>query len=327
MRRALLIVNPTASRVTGSVIGAVAAELAGAGEVDVIQTEGPGHATQIAAGVQGDLAALYVLSGDGGYNEVVNGLAASVPVGFLPGGATSVLPRALGLPRDPVACARRLACSRATRVISLGIVNGRRFTFCAGVGLDAELVRAIDRRGRRNGRRPGDVVFALELARLLRARRWRVEPALTVEGYGRAAFVVATTCDPYTYAGPLPVHATPAASFELGIDVVGPRSLDIAGLARLAWSVLGVIDARSSRIRHVTSLPTRSAHATAALIGDTWLTATTTPSPSQSQQKRRMRSATACRLSPPGGTNATSSRQRAMASAGTASNALPSQSP
>ncbi len=33
----------------------------------------------------------------------------AVPIGFLPGGATNVLPRALGLPNDCVAAARRLA--------------------------------------------------------------------------------------------------------------------------------------------------------------------------------------------------------------------------
>ena len=42
-----------------------------------------------------------VFSGDGGFNEALNGLEGDVPVGFLPGGGTSVLPRALGLPSDP----------------------------------------------------------------------------------------------------------------------------------------------------------------------------------------------------------------------------------
>ena len=47
---------------------------------------------------------------------------------FIPGGGTSVLPRALGLPRDPVEAARRVAAGR-TRRISLGRANGRRFGF------------------------------------------------------------------------------------------------------------------------------------------------------------------------------------------------------
>lgn len=238
MRRAALIVNPRASRVTSSLVSAVTAELEAGGPVERHVTERAGHAQEIAAALGRSVDAVYVFSGDGGYNEAVNGVAPGQPIGFIPGGATSVLPRALGLPRDPIACARRLARSERVRRISLGRVNGRRFTFCAGVGLDAELVRAVDRLGRDNGRRPGDIAFVRELLRILRRRGWTLEPAMTVEGHGRAAFVVVTNCDPYTYAGPLPVHATPEAAFELGLDLVGPRELRRAGLAKLGWSVL-----------------------------------------------------------------------------------------
>ena len=96
----------------------------------------------------------------GTYNEVLNGLTGwtsrRVPARWR---EKSVLPRALGLPRDPVAAARRLA-RRRTRRIALGRANGRRFGFSAGVGLDAELVRRVDALGRRpDGRRPGDSAF------------------------------------------------------------------------------------------------------------------------------------------------------------------------
>ncbi len=239
MRRAVLIVNPHASRVTPELTTSVLAELAEAGPVEKLVTERRGHAAELAAeaGRRGD--AVYVYSGDGGFNEAVNGIPPGVPIGFVPGGATSVLPRALGLPRDPVACARRLARSRRVRRISLGIANGRRFTFCAGIGLDAELVRAVDERGRATGTRPGDLVFVWELWRILASHGFRVESGVAVEGHGRAAFVVVTNCDPYTYAGSLPVHATPESRFELGLDLVGPRLLrHRRDLMRLAWSVL-----------------------------------------------------------------------------------------
>ena len=238
VRRAALIVNPHASRVSESLARRVQLELEQAGPVELLLTERAGHAAELAAEAGARNDAVFVFSGDGGYNEAVNGIPPGVPMGFLPGGATSVLPRALGLPRDPVACARALARSTRTRRISLGVVNGRRFTFCAGIGLDAELVRSVDQRGRANGRRPGDLVFVAELARILRRRRWRIEPNLTVEGCGRAAFLVVTNCDPYTYAGPVPVHATPEARFELGIDAVGPRALrGRLDFARLVWSI------------------------------------------------------------------------------------------
>lgn len=237
MRR-VLIVNPHASRVTDALTAAVAHELSAGGPVEQLHTERPLHARELAAGLGAGVDVIYVFSGDGGYNEVVNGVAPGPAVGFLPGGATSVLPRALGLPRNPVACAKRIAHAERRRRISLGRVNGRRFTFCAGLGLDAELVRATDRLGRANGRRAHDVAFVRELRRLLDERQWRVEPAMTVRGHGRAAFVVATNCDPYTYASRFGLRATPEARFELGIDLVGPRRLGRAGFAKLGWSLL-----------------------------------------------------------------------------------------
>lgn len=236
MRR-VLIVNPRASRVTEAVTTAVVRELSAGGPVEQLQTEHPLHGKELAAGLGKNVDVVYVFSGDGGYNEVVNGIAPGPAVGFLPGGATSVLPRALGLPRDPVACARRIARAERRRRISLGRVNGRRFTFCAGLGLDAEVVRATDQLGRANGRRAHDIAFVRELRRILSERHWRVEPSMTVRGHGRAAFVVATNCDPYSYASRFPLRATPKARFELGIDLVGPRRLGRVGLAKLGWSL------------------------------------------------------------------------------------------
>src|SRR5262249_61635062 len=131
-------------------------------------------------------------------------------VGFLPGGGTSVLPRALGLPRHPLVAARRIARGE-TRRITLGRVNGRRFAFNAGVGFDAEVVRRVDALGRRaDGRRPGDLAFAWTVARTIAGRRARYDTALDVEGLGRAAFALVPNCAPSTYAaGPAP-HIPPA---------------------------------------------------------------------------------------------------------------------
>ena len=233
MAPARLIVNPHASRVTPALVRAVEREL---GDVETVLTERPGHATALAGAINS--GRLYVLSGDGGFNEAVNGLAADVPVGFIPGGGTSVLPRALGLPRDPLACARSLARSQATRRISVGRANGRRFTFSAAVGLAAELVREIDRLGRTGGRRPGDLTWAVTLARLLARRGGRLPPALTVAGRGRAALALVANCDPYSYAGPLPLHVAPRARFELGLDLVAPVELRPSRIARAAFGLL-----------------------------------------------------------------------------------------
>ena len=236
----LLIVNLFASGVDERRLSAVESALPPGTET--VTTEARGHAAEIARDRGATVEALYVFSGDGTYNEVVNGLEADVPVGFLPGGGTSVLARALGLPRDPVEAARRMR-NPLRRRISLARVDGRRFTFSAGIGFDAELVRAIDRRGRPDdGRRPGDLVFLAEGLRLFRRHGWRLDPALELEGIGRAALCLVGNCDPYTYCGPAPMRFAPRTTFEGGLDVVAPdrlgtlATLRFLGLAPLAQS-------------------------------------------------------------------------------------------
>jgi diacylglycerol kinase family enzyme len=252
----VLIVNPFASAVSEDRVRAVQRELGRVASVRTLFTERPSHGEELAAEVAG-ADALVVFSGDGGFNEVVNGVPEGIPLGFLPGGGTSVLPRALGLPRDPVAAARRVAEAieqGRRRRISLGRVNGRRFAFSSGIGLDAELVRRVDALGRRDdGRRPGDAAYLGAAARLVGSRRGRFEPALEVRGLGRAAFALVANADPYTYAGRLAVHVAPEARFELGLDVVAPTRVGPLALPRLLRYVLtgrGQIEARDVLYGH-----------------------------------------------------------------------------
>lgn len=223
--RTTLIVNPYASRVTPELARAVADAL---GAVETIFTEWAGHATELAG--QADTEAVVVFSGDGGFNEALNGVRPETVLGFVPGGGTSVLPRALGLPREPVEAARAIAAGR-TRRISLGRANGRRFGFAAGVGLDAELVRRMDARGRtHDGRRPGDLVFAWTALRALAEHRVRFESALEVVGHGRAAFALVANADPYSYVGRLPLRLPRGARLDGGLDLLAPRSLHARSL-------------------------------------------------------------------------------------------------
>src|SRR5690349_19843210 len=107
MKRIALIVNPFASGVTERTIERVEAALGARADVTTLRTERPRHATELAQDASSDgFDAIVGLSGDGGYNEILNGLHTAMPVGFVPGGGTSVLPRALGLPRDPARAAR-----------------------------------------------------------------------------------------------------------------------------------------------------------------------------------------------------------------------------
>jgi diacylglycerol kinase family enzyme len=238
-----LVVNPFATRVSEERLAEVRAELDRGVELEVLLTEHPGHATELVTGAcQGGAEAVVVFSGDGGFNEALNGLESDVPIGFLPGGGTSVLPRALGLPRDPLAAARQVADALAagrTRRISLGRANGRRFAFAAGVGLPAEAVRRVDSLGRPgDGRRPGDLAFVWATVRALAERRGRLESQLEIEGYGRAVCAFVANGRPYTYAGRLALPIAREAVFDRGLDLVAPVEVSPASLPSVAARVL-----------------------------------------------------------------------------------------
>jgi diacylglycerol kinase family enzyme len=218
--RATLIVNPFASRVTEERVRAVEVRL---GVVETLLTECRGHATELAAGAAGD--AVFVFGGDGVVNEALNGLPARKPLGIVPGGHTNVLARALGVPRDPAAATRG-------RRISVGRVNGRRFAFAAGIGVDSEAVRELETiQRRRDGRRPGDLAYARLVARRLLDG---YEPRLEVEGLGRAALLFVSNDAVFTYAGPMPLRFSPEARFELGLDVTAPERVGALTAMRLA---------------------------------------------------------------------------------------------
>jgi len=248
----MLIVNPFSTNVTEQRVREVEAVLRPS---RTVLTEHAGHATELAAG--GGAEAVVVFGGDGSANEVLNGLAGDRAVGFIPGGGTSVLARALGLPRGPVEAARKVASAvehQRTRRISLGRVNGRRFAFAAGIGFDAEIVRRVDKLGRSaDGRRPGDLAYLATVAAVLGRRLGRFEPSLEIAGLGRAAFALVANADPYTYAGSLAVHVAPEAKFELGLDVVAPVSIGPTDVPRLLAYVFrgrGQTDADDIRYAH-----------------------------------------------------------------------------
>jgi diacylglycerol kinase family enzyme len=241
MPNVALIVNPFASAVDEHRIALVEHELERLGDVATYLTERRGHATEIARTVAGDVDAIFVFSGDGGFNEVANGLDPDgPPLGCIPGGGTSVFPRGLGIPRDPVAATRQLADAfeqGRTRRISLGRVNDRRFLFNAGLFFDAELVRRIEANRSRAGR-PGDAAFVATLMKLIGEHRGRFDPVLEIEGAVRAAFVLVANTNPYTYIGAKPVHIAPAARLEGGLDLVAPTKVRPRDIPRLTSYVL-----------------------------------------------------------------------------------------
>jgi diacylglycerol kinase family enzyme len=242
MPRVVLIVNPYASAVDEHRMGVVERTLERHADVETVLTQYRGHATELARDAARRADAIFVYSGDGGFNEAVNGVdSGGPPLACIPGGGTSVFPRVLGLGRDPLRAAEQLVGALAagrTRRISVGRANGRRFLFNAGILLDAELVRRIEAHRSRAGR-PGDVAFVLTLVKLIAEQRARFEPLVEVEGVGRAAFVFVANADPYTFLGPFGLHVAPHARLELGLDLVAPTRIVARRIPRLVRYVFG----------------------------------------------------------------------------------------
>jgi diacylglycerol kinase family enzyme len=240
--RVVLIVNPYSTGVTRPEVERVEALLSTSAEVERRQTERRGHATELAIAAADSADAIVVYAGDGTYNEAVNGAAGRVPFGFVPGGGASVFPRALGLSRDPESAAVAIAAALKegrTRSIALGSVNGRRFLFSAGIGLDGEAVRRVDGRGRSpDGRRASNLVFGLTVARSLLEQGLRIDSQLEVEGHGRAAFVFVANGHPYTYAGRVPLTMLREAEFEQGLGFVAPREVSPRTAPRILYHML-----------------------------------------------------------------------------------------
>ena len=130
-------------------------------------------------------------------------------------------------------------------------MNGWRFAFSAGIGLDAEAVRRVDELGRSDdGRRPGDLAFVRAFARMLFERRGRLEPALEVVGYGRAALVLVANVNPYTFLRAFAVQVAPDAVFEAGLDFLAPVSLTPRTLPSLLYALARGRPARNALRDH-----------------------------------------------------------------------------
>src|ERR1700722_16342579 len=150
-RRMLVIVNPHAATVSDRLRNLVVYALKGRFEVDAVDTESRGHATELcreAAHEGYDVVVAF--GGDGTVNEAANGLLGSpTPLFPLPGGSANVFGKMLGIPGELVNATEQLlamADDWRPRRIDLGVVNERCFVFNSGVGLDASVVARVDAR-------------------------------------------------------------------------------------------------------------------------------------------------------------------------------------
>jgi diacylglycerol kinase family enzyme len=267
--RGLLIVNPQATTTTGNSADLAIRSLAGLVDLDVEHTRYRGHARELAAAARGEL--VIVLGGDGAVNEAVNGIMARSPgqapgpapeqeeaplLAVIPGGGGNVFAQALGLPANPAAAIAKLTGvikEGRYRTIGLGLAGDRYFTFSAGLGMDAEVVREVERQ-RASGHRESPALFLRTMVRQYRSGTDRRTPALTLERDGRPStpdlFMTAiTNRSPWTYLHGRAVLPVPNPDFNSGLDVFALRKVRATTIVSAVGQML-LFRRRSPRGRH-----------------------------------------------------------------------------
>ena len=259
----LVIVNPYATTVSDRLRNLVVYALQSRYAVDAVDTEKRGHATQICreAAAEG-YDVVVAFGGDGTVNEAANGLAGSeTPLSVLPGGATNVYCRVLGIPADVVDATEHLlgmADDFRPRRVDLGRAGERYFTFSSGVGLDASVVERVDAHPRLKARLSQWYYTYAAISTFNRKYLVR-PPQVRVSVAGRevdGVTVVVQNCDPYTYFGRRPIRINEARALDdgtLGLTVL--RRATLAELPTVLWRAFSGRAETVARHRQIEGFP------------------------------------------------------------------------
>ena len=255
-RKMRVIVNPYPTTVSDRLRSLVVHALASRYDVTAHDTQRQGHATELVREAADEgYEVVVAFGGDGTLNEAANGLAGTdVPLTHLPGGATNVFCKMLGIPGEIVDATEhllRVADDWRPRRVDLARANDRFFTFSAGYGLDASVVKAVDLRPSRK-HRLGEWYFAWSAVRTF-LRHYLVDPPrVEVTAGGRTWTGIeglVQNGDPFTYFGARPLRAAEGATLDSG-DLAGvilhrATPLDVPTVAaRLFARRLRVLDHR-----------------------------------------------------------------------------------
>jgi diacylglycerol kinase family enzyme len=222
---AVLVVNPTATKADPALRAAAVRTLARRAPLQVHATKGPGDARALAArAVAAGAAVVVVLGGDGTVSEVAQAVSGTgVPLVPLPAGSTNVFARALGWPAAPHAAVSRLGpaldrCARRELVVGRLIAgpHDRPFVVNAGMGLDAEVVHAVESRPalKRLLRQAAFAGATAGAARRLAREAAHIRVSADGGPERDVVSLVAACGTPYSYVGPLALDLLPGAAFD-----------------------------------------------------------------------------------------------------------------
>ena len=264
-KRLLIIVNPYATTVSDRLRHLVVYALQARYDVQAVDTQAQGHATELArqaAREQFDVVVAF--GGDGTVNEAANGLVGSqTALTCLPGGSANVFNKILGIPGELVDATEHLlamADDWHPRKVDVGVVNDRCFTFASGLGVDASVVERVDSNPRMKARL-GAYYFTWAAVSTF-ARRYLVHPPRMVAYAGGQTLEGVTTIvqngSPFTFFQNRPIEVAEGAALDSGALAASvlhrARPFDMPSIAWRAFSR----HARIALHRQVSSFPALS---------------------------------------------------------------------
>jgi diacylglycerol kinase family enzyme len=150
IRSVLLIANPASRRGAQGEPEALRVFRDAGVRCEMVRTERPGHAAEIARERIDGHDAVFTLGGDGTAMEVVGALVGDHrPVGILPGGTGNQLVRHLRSPLGIGAAVRALLVGDVERLDVGRLADGRRFALAAGFGLAARMMEGAPESAKR----------------------------------------------------------------------------------------------------------------------------------------------------------------------------------
>lgn len=228
-------------------------------------THHAGHAAELVRGLTTeDYDVVLVAGGDGTVNEVINGLLGPVDtwtpqhrdtlpaLAILPTGSANVFARALGFRLDPIIAAQQVAGllrGGVRRTLCLGTWDNHWFSCNAGMGIDAEVIRRVDR-VRERGFKATPLRY-LKVSLEAWVKNQFGPSSISMEAHlatyadsgpqtvtlGELPLLFVSNTNPWTFLGPLPVVTNPGNSFDKGLSAFGLSSLrgvgGVAGLLHL----------------------------------------------------------------------------------------------
>jgi diacylglycerol kinase family enzyme len=258
--RAMMIVNPHATATTERRRDLLAHALAAEVRLITAQTTARGHAAELAAKAVARGAELIIAhGGDGTVNEVVNGImsanagSAAPMLAVLPGGSTNVFARAMGMEQDPIRATEQILEALVTRqpprTVSLGRVDDRYFTFNAGLGIDAEVVKAVEDR-----RATGKSISNILHARKAFTQYFRTDhrPRLTIAVDSEPPrsgvhLLFVSNVDPWTYFQSRAIRTNPGTRTDAGLGMFALTSMRLPSVLRVTAQLLRAGATLSSR--------------------------------------------------------------------------------